>query len=173
MAKDLILGRTRRNWSRGPARPAVVTLTVTDEVEFRLTPTEMSKLADMSATKQKADAGDPAARRQVAKFEREVVSLRARAKRGDAKARRALRVLDESGVFRRTQTFTLGADSEVSNTRYRACVLRQALKRATMGGRRAPTTKDFFVAKRAVDKVMSDSGLSLYLPGSRPERVTY
>lgn len=176
MARDLLLGKTRRNWARGHLPRALVVVQVTvasDEVDFRLTPAEMDRLAELSAVKLRADAGDHSARKQLAKARQKLTDLRTKARKGDSEAARALKVVEESGVFRGTQSFSLGADSAISNLQYRATVLKQARKSAKVGGRQAPTTRDFFAAKKAVDKTMSDSGISLYLPGSRPGRVTY
>ena len=168
MARDLILGRTLRNWSRGSCSPQI---TLTDEVDFRLTPTEMAMLADLAATKMRSDAGDKLAKKKVAEFSRKVAALKVRARRGDASASRALRVLSESGVFRGTQSFSMGGDGDVviPNITYRAVVLRQAHK---VAGGRKPSTRDFYRAKSSVDKVMGRAGISLFLPGARPGRVT-
>jgi hypothetical protein len=166
MAHDLIFGRTRRNWSRGSCSPRTE---LTDEVDFLLTPTEMAMLADLAATKMRADAGDRLAKKKVADFSRKVAGLRAKSKRGDVSASRALRVLSESGVFRGTQSFSLGGDVVIPNITYRAAVLRQANK---VAGRARPSTKDFYRAKSQVDKVMGKAGISLFLPGSREGRVT-
>lgn len=166
MAHDLLFGRTHRNWARGTSRRACLS----DEVDFRLTPAEMQQLADLTTTKMLADSGDRGARKKMAVVAKKVSALKAKAARGDAQAKRALRVLSESGVFRGTQSFSLGGEGgQVPNLAYRAAVLKQARKR---GGRR-PTTKDFFTAKKAVDGVMQSNGLSLYLPGAGPGRVTY
>jgi hypothetical protein len=175
MAKDIFLGKSRRNWARGviPSSLVVVQVAVTDEVELRLTPAEMANLAELASLKMKADAGDRSSQKKLVKVSREIARLRSKARQGDAKAQRALKVFEESGVFRGTQSFTLGGEETVSNLQYRACVLKNAMKSAKMSGRRAPTTKDFFVAKKTVDKTMADSGIALWLPGSRPGRVTY
>lgn len=175
MAYDLLRGRTSRNWARGSHRS---TCSLTDEVDFKLTPVEMSMLADLASTKMAADSGDRAARKKIAGVIKKMAELKTRARRGDVLAQRSLRVLDESGVFRGSiQTFSLGGvgddDEEVRkipNIAYRAAVLKQACKSA---GPRKPTTRDFFAAKKAVDKTMGQAGIRLFLPGSRPGRVTY
>ncbi len=166
MAHDLILGKIRRNWSRGSCSPKPVS---TDEVDFRLTPPEMSMLAELAATKMRADAGDRQAKKKVADFARKIAALKFKAKRGDATAIRALRVLSESGVFRGTQTFSMGGDVVIPNITYRAVVLQQAHK---VAGGRKPSTKDFYRAKSKVDRVMGRAGISLFLPGARPGRIT-
>lgn len=169
MAYDLLRGRTSRNWARGSHRSAC---SLTDEVDFKLTPVEMSMLADLASTKMAADSGDRVARKKIALVVRGLAALKARARRGDASAQRSLRVLDESGVFRGgIQTFSMGDDDvrEIPNVAYRAAVLRQACKAA---GPRKPTTRDFFAAKKAVDKTMGQAGIRLFLPGSRPGRIT-
>jgi len=178
MARDLILGRTRRNWARGEGcgpRALLVTTTVSDEVTLRLTPAEMSMLADLSATKMRADAGDRKAKSKMARVSKNLTSFRARAKRGDKEAQRTLLVLQESGVFRGVQSMTLGGEQPlgtVSNVDYRVAVLRQAVRAAKKAKRKKPTTLDFYKAKTAVDGAMRDAGLSLYLPRARPSRQT-
>lgn len=168
MAKDLIFGRTRRNWSRGGCAAPI-----SDEVTLRLTEPEMAMLADIASAKALADMGDRVAQKKMSGVKKKLKGIQKSARRGDPKARRSLLVLEESGVFRGIQTFSLGAfvgddRSLVPNVSYRAAVLRQARK---VGGVR-PTTKDFFAAKKAVDGAMASAGLSLYLPGARPGRVT-
>ncbi len=165
MPHDLFFGKTRRNWARGTSRKACMS----DEVDFRLTETEMRQLADLTTTKMLADSGDKSARKKMSVIAKKVASLKAKAARGDVASQRALRVLSESGVFRGVQSFSLGGEGGlVPNTAYRAAVLKQALRR---GGRR-PSTKDFFQAKKNVDGVMQSAGLALYLPGAGPGRVT-
>jgi hypothetical protein len=169
MAKDLIFGKTKRNWSRGAcATPSSTPPPVSDEVTLRLTEPEMAMLAYLAATKMRADLGDREAGKKMRDMAKKVARLQKQSKRGDAGAKRALLVLAESGVFRGTQSFTLG-EALVPNTTYRATILRQAMKVAG-GGR--PSTKDFFRAKSAVDRAMDQAGVALYLPGSRPGRAT-
>jgi hypothetical protein len=171
MAYDLLLGRTRRNWARGSH--SVRSACLTDEVDFKLTAPEMAMLADLASTKLAADSGDRTARKKIAGVVKKMASLRARAKSGDVSARRSLRVIDESGVFRGSiQSFSMGDEGirEIPNVAYRAAVLKQACKSA---GTKKPTTRDFFAAKKAVDKTMGQAGIRLYLPGSRPGRITY
>jgi len=165
MARDLLLGKTRRNWARDSCEARL-----TDEVDFRLTPAEMAMLADLAATKLRADSGDPTARKKISAVKKNVASLRIRAKKGDPKASRALEILTRSGVFAGVQSFSLGGEdtTQVPNVAYRAAVLRQARRT----GGKTPTTRDFFRAKKIVDRVMQSAGLSLYLPGSRPGRAT-
>jgi hypothetical protein len=172
MAYDLLRGRTRRNWARGAHN--VRSACLTDEVDFELTAPEMAMLADLASTKLAADSGDRTARKKIAGIVKKLASLKARARSGDASAKRSLRVIDESGIFRgNIQSFSMGGDEEIRkipNVAYRAAVLKQACKSA---GSRKPTTRDFFTAKKAVDKTMGQAGIRLYLPGSRPGRVTY
>jgi hypothetical protein len=179
MAKDLILGRTKRNWARGRkvcAPSEAPPLPVTDEVTFRLNPQEMDLLAAVAAAKIRADAGDRRAQAQVRELGKKVAKLKVRAGKGDASAKRTLLVLRESGVFRGVETMSLGEDASpagtVSNLNYRVAVVRQALASAKKNGRPRPTTRDFYQAKTAVDGTMARAGLSLYLPRSRPARQT-
>ena len=179
MAHDLILGKTKRNWARGPRRCApseAPAAPVSDEVTIRLSQKEMDLLAQLSAAKLKADAGDLKAAEQVARFARGLKKVKAKAARGDADSRRLLLVLRESGAFRGVETMSLGDDvppaGTVSNLDYRIAVLRQASRNAKKSGHSAPTTRDFYQAKTAVDGTMQRAGLSLFLPRSRPARVT-
>lgn len=201
MARDLILGKTKRNWARGTSSPRMLTdqarsqassLPATDEVTLRLTPREMAELSDLAATKLLADSGDRAAKTKLARVIRGLAKVRTRAARGDTAAKRTLLVLRESGVFRGVRSVTLGSPgtscpgdwcrtrvagydlpgSLVSNTNYRVAVFRRALRNAKASGRRAPTTRDFYRAKSAVDGLMDKGGLTLYLPRARPGRVT-
>ena len=169
MAKDLLFGRTNRNWSRG-ARSCTAAA-VSDEVTVKLTETEMNLLADIASTKMLADLGDKTAQKKMREVGKKIAGLKKQAKRGDPKAKRALYVLNETGVFRGVQTFSLGgvgSAAQIPNTSYRATIVRQAAK---IAGRRPPTTKHFWLAKKKVDNVMDAAGISLYLPGSRPGRV--
>lgn len=172
MAWDLLFGKTKRNWARGCAPRTPQRLALTDEVDFRLTETEMKTVVEIVALKAKADAGDPEARLKMKILAKRMISLRARAKKGDRAAKRALDVLRETGIFNETQTITLGNDpSLISNNTYRVAVFNQARRLAKRSNRRRPATKDFYLAKRAVDNVMSHAGISLYLPGARRGRL--
>jgi len=126
-------------------------------------------LAEIAATKQRADAGDRLAKKKLSKIGKKVASLQAKAKKGNASAQRSLRVLKESGALVSVTAMTMGEET-IPNVVYRAAVLKQAARAA--GGNK-PTTKHFFRAKSAVDKVMGKAGISLYLPGAAPGRVTY
>lgn len=145
---------------------------LTDEVDFKLTAAEMAMLADLASTKVAADSGDKKAKKKIAGVVKKMAQLRARARGGDASAARSLRVIDESGVFRgQIQSFSMGEEvTRIPNVAYRAAVLKQACQKA---GSRKPTTRDFYAAKKAVDKTMGQAGIRLFLPGSRPGRVTY
>ncbi len=170
MAYDLLFRRrTHRNWARGcESEP------ITDEVTFKLSDAEMAMLADVAATKMMADMGDRASIKKMGGVHKKVAQLRKKAKKGDPAAKRALLVLAKSGVFESVQSFTLGGwgagEALVPHTSYRVAVMRQAHK---LSGNGRPTTKHFFAAKKAVDGAMTDAGLSLFLPGARPGRITY
>jgi hypothetical protein len=181
MAYDILLGKTRRNWARG-AQTTVIPPEIPQEgvATIQLTEAEMDKLADIAATKIAADMGNKAALRKMVVVRKNVAKLQRVARKGDpaarAKAKRALAVLEQSGVFRDYQSFSLTdlsgdalETSLVPNTAYRAAILSRAVK---LAGGRKPTTKDFHGAKKSVDKDMSAAGLSLYLPGARPGRIT-
>ena len=46
----------------------------------------------------------------------------------------------------------------------------KAAVKSAGGGK--PTTKDFFQAKSAVDKVIGKAGITIYMPGAKPGRCT-
>lgn len=174
MARDLVLGRTRRNWARGPVGSTKIA--VTDEVDFRLSADEMKMVSDVAATKMSADAGDPRSKRKLADLRRKISLLEKLSKKGNPQAKRTLDVLRQSGVFQKSQTFSLGYEmpvqANIAHDDYRVAVLRQAQRLAKMSGAKRPTTKQFYLAKKAVDGTMAEHGISLYLPGSRPSRLT-
>ena len=57
----------------------------------------------------------------------------------------------------------------IPHDNYRVAVMKAAVKSAG-GGR--PSTKDYFAAKAAVDKVIGKSGITIYMPGAKPGRRT-
>jgi hypothetical protein len=57
----------------------------------------------------------------------------------------------------------------IPHENYRVAVMKAAVKSAG-GGR--PTTKDYFQAKAAVDRVIGKSGITIYMPGAKPGRRT-
>jgi hypothetical protein len=86
----------------------MITASLLGELEpFRYTDAEMAMLAKLAEVRVRADAGDKKAKRQIASVERQVRTLERQAKRGNAKAARKLRVLDESGVLRSSQVFAM------------------------------------------------------------------
>jgi hypothetical protein len=167
MARDLFLGRTRRNWARGACSRSLTP--ISDEVTFRLTELEIAMLAELAATRARASSGDRSAKKKIAGLAKKLASLERRAARGDAAARRTLLVLRESGALQPVQVLTMGGE-QVSNTDYRVAVLRQARR---LAGGRPPRTLDFARAKSAVDGAMRAANISLFLPGSRQGRVTH
>lgn len=77
-----------------------------------------------------------------------------------------------TGDERRARDEDSGCSSmgdSLSHNEYRALIMRQAVKSAPNG---KPQTKDFFTAKSAVDKALGNAGVSIYIPGSKPERQT-
>jgi hypothetical protein len=80
---------------------------LSDLEPFRYTQAEMNMLAALAEVRVSADAGNRRAKKQMKKLERQKVALERRARRGDTKAARKVRVLEESGLFQPSQTFTL------------------------------------------------------------------
>jgi hypothetical protein len=78
-----------------------------DSATFQYTEAEMAMLAKLAEVRVRADAGDKKAKKQIASVERQARTLERQAKRGNAKAARKLRVLDESGVLRSSQVFAM------------------------------------------------------------------
>lgn len=64
---------------------------------------------------------------------------------------------------------SMGAASELEHDAYRAAVLRQA---ARLADGRHPTTREFFVAKRALDRQLRKRGIKVAIPGAQPGRRT-
>ena len=108
MSHDLILGSTNRNFSLGLEAPKLgPALPVSDEVTVTFSPEEKSMLEKVSILRMKADSGDKDAKKQLVSFTKNVAKLKAQAGKGDDKAKRALLVLRESGIFNPTQQITI------------------------------------------------------------------
>jgi len=58
----------------------------------------------------------------------------------------------------------------IPHDNYRVAVIKAAVKSA---GGKTPTTQDFYKAKAAVDKVIGQAGISVYMPGATPGRRTF
>lgn len=198
MAHDLFFGHTRRNWARGSHLPEPSPVSdLTDEVTEKFTGEEMTFIAKLAETKARAEAGDKVAKKQYAKMPKTVLALKNRAKKGDSKAKRMLTVLEKSGLFNQGQTMIItdtsgdigydeilgsfvrdedrvrgcesGCGAAIPNSNYRVAIIRQAI-RGSNG--KHPSTKDIFLAKSKVDRIIGKAGISLYLPGARPGRRT-
>jgi hypothetical protein len=199
MAHDLFFGHTRRNWARGSRLPESSPPSIpeaSDEVTEKFTEEEMAFVAKLAETKAKAEAGDKSAKRQYAKMPKTILALKAKSKKGDLKAKRMLTVLEKSGLFKQGQALTItetsgigydeilgsfvrdedrvrgcesGCGAVIPHSNYRIAILRQAIRRSNG---RSPSTKDIFVAKSKVDRVIGKAGATLYLPGARPGRRT-
>ena len=113
MATDLILGSTNTNWSRGESLPEsasghnghwqFIRGEISDEVTLQLTESEKAMLQKLVVTKSRAKAGDEAAKKKLARMIDDVAALKVAARKGDARAKRRLLVLRESGVFNKTK----------------------------------------------------------------------
>ena len=78
-----------------------------EEGPFRYTEAEAQTIAKLAETRVKADAGDRKAKAQIAALQRKVKALMGPARRGNARAARQLRVLQESGLLVSSQTFAM------------------------------------------------------------------
>jgi hypothetical protein len=104
MSHDLIFGKTKRNIARDQSSQVIESQArISDEVTFAFSEDERTMLEKASTLRMKADSGDKAAKKELVQFTKNVAKLKARAKKGDAKAKRALLVLSESGIFNPTQ----------------------------------------------------------------------
>lgn len=74
---------------------------------FRYTDAEMAMLARLALVKVDADAGDRKAKKQIAGVKRKLNTLRRQARRGNAKAARRVRVIEESGLLEPSQVFAM------------------------------------------------------------------
>jgi hypothetical protein len=77
------------------------------EGPFRFTEAEAKLVAALAQVRTRADAGDKRARAKIAKLERQVAALARRARKGDAKAARTVRMFTESGLLEPSQVFAM------------------------------------------------------------------
>lgn len=80
--------------------------TVDEESPFRYTEAEAAMVGRLALVRARADRGDRRAKAQIAGVARQLAGLKRRA-RHDVRAARAARVLEESGLFVSSQTFTM------------------------------------------------------------------
>ena len=106
MSIDLIFGFTKKDWSRTPPTivhecgPEVCTISQKKEP---LTEEEKVRLDRLAQVKMKAESGDKQAQRQWKKISSKMISLKAKAKKGDPKAKHSLGILEDSGLFGHVQ----------------------------------------------------------------------
>ena len=114
MSIDLIFGFTKKDWSRTPPTivhecgPEVCTISQKKEP---LTEEEKVRLDRLAQVKMKAESGDKQAQRQWKKISSKMISLKAKAKKGDPKAKHSLGILEDSGLFGHVQKIS-GEESE-------------------------------------------------------------
>lgn len=141
MSKDVFLRNTPHNWSRGGA-PA---LSVTPEASAQ---TQAQKLA---AIKQAADAGDPKAKKKLAKLGKRVNAFQKKARKGDKNAIRTLALLSPqlaaAGLVAKTaQSAMRGDDTRQTEILGRAEIMGQA---EIMGGEEIVTHGRFIGEEEA------------------------
>jgi hypothetical protein len=78
-----------------------------DEESFRYTEAEAAMVAKLAQVRVAADGGNRKAKMQIAKLARQLAVLRAQARHGSARAARAVRVWEESGLLEPSQTFAM------------------------------------------------------------------
>ena len=114
MAYDLLFRRqTSRNWSRrsylGPAARGTLLLA---SYEFApdptpTTPEEQGLIAKLAVLKMQVDAGDKKALVKWRKISTYIAKAKMKAAKGDAKAKRFITVLNESGLFAGVQSMSV------------------------------------------------------------------
>ena len=102
MSKDLIFGFTKKDWSRKPPEivhecgPESCMITYKKEP---LTADEKAKLDKLAQLKMKAASGDRKSQKQWKKLYIKILALKAKAKKGDPRARHTVEILEDSGLF--------------------------------------------------------------------------
>ena len=110
MSQDLFLKTVRKNWARGSSSEFLTPLKPVMEnsrLSPPLTAAEKKRVGEIATVRTKAESGDPAARKEWRKISTAVVGLRVRARGGDPRAVRACQVLEETGVFGRSQKISV------------------------------------------------------------------
>ena len=115
MSQDLIFGFTKKDWSR--KAPEIVhecgpeSCMITYKKE-PLTADEKAKLDKLAQLKMKAESGDRQSQKQWKKLSARVVALKAKAKRGDPKAKHTVEILEDSGLFGHVQKISGAGDED-------------------------------------------------------------
>ncbi len=112
MAFDLILGVTKKNWSRGAMPPALALPPA--EPTIGCTEREKARLEKLASIKMQAEAGNPQAKARWAHVARQFKSIQARASSGDPKAKRSLAILQQAGFLTSTQKFSFSSGEQAS-----------------------------------------------------------
>jgi hypothetical protein len=82
-----------------------------DMEPFRYTEAEAAQVARLAQVRVAADSGNRAAKQKIKTMERQLAALKRAAKQGNARAARAAKVLEESGLLVSSQIFAMeGAD---------------------------------------------------------------
>lgn len=99
MAADNLPEKIQRGWANAPTG----NFSLSEKEDLVLTDKEKAMLEKIAVAKMKSEGGDKSAKKQLAHLVKDVANLKAMAKHGDAKAKRTLLVLQESGIFTSTQ----------------------------------------------------------------------
>ena len=78
-----------------------------DDEGFRYTEAEAAMIGRLAQVRARADGGNRKAKAQIAQVARQLATLTAQARRGNARAKRAAQVLRESGLLVTSQTFAM------------------------------------------------------------------
>ena len=110
MAFDLILGVTKKNWSRG-AMPSTLALSPL-EPTIECTDREKAGLEKLASIKMRAESGDRLAKIQWISAAKRFRSTKAKAVAGDPRAKRSLAILKQAGFLQKTQAFNFSSRSD-------------------------------------------------------------
>ena len=112
MAFDLILGTTKKNWARGPVSPQLALPPAEPTIEC--TDREKAGLEKLASIKMRAEAGDRQAKIQWIAVAKKFRATKARAVAGDPKAKRSLAILKQAGFLQDAQKFSFSSGEQAS-----------------------------------------------------------
>ncbi len=112
MAFDLILGVTKKNWSRGAIPPTLALPPAEPTIEC--TDKEKAGLEKLASIKMRAESGDRLAKIQWIAAAKRFRSTKAKAIAGDPKAKRSLAILQQAGFLTSTQKFSFSSGAPVN-----------------------------------------------------------
>jgi hypothetical protein len=114
MSRDLIFKTLKKSWARDDFtyKPSLAPAASTPKLVP--TPEESARLKKLSDLRSRAESGDEKSKKEWRAAHTRVVALRVRARGGDPKAIRACQVLEQSGVFGKSQKTTVSGSERPS-----------------------------------------------------------